>query len=149
MAKFCPHAHHPHAFGTPPTRCPRKKSTKAVSSAQVLSGIGVLFWVPYLYCRSDVASWAEEQACVEECQPIRTERESEVVVETNFQIQVDVHRPATQGCRDGRLSRMFCSSRAGTGRCYRKATRGETGKDEREDGVFPSAGLDISEGFRT
>jgi len=35
----------------------------------VLSGIGVLFWVPYLYCRSDV-----------------------VVVETNFQIQVDVHR---------------------------------------------------------
>ncbi|CAE7359252.1 Upf1 [Symbiodinium sp. CCMP2456] len=27
----------------------------------VLSGIGVLFWVPYLYCRSDVASWPEEQ----------------------------------------------------------------------------------------
>lgn len=35
----------------------------------VLSGVGLVFWLPYLYCRSDV-----------------------VVVESNFQIQLDINR---------------------------------------------------------
>lgn len=35
----------------------------------VLSGVGLVLWLPYLYCRSDV-----------------------VVVESNFQIQLDINR---------------------------------------------------------
>lgn len=57
---------------------------------EVLSGFGMVVWLPYLYWRSEVAPrhWHFSLALVK-THALRT---PEVVVESNFQIQLDIQR---------------------------------------------------------
>lgn len=59
---------------------------------EVLSGCGLLLWLPYLYCRSDVVTWqrffgAEMPGAFGAFGPF-----AKVIVESRFEIHVDIHR---------------------------------------------------------
>ena len=67
MAKLCPRTHYPHALGVGTwvghlQRIHFFFSKECDEDAEllnfeVLSGCGLLLWLPYLYCRSDVVTW--------------------------------------------------------------------------------------------
>ena len=59
---------------------------------EVLSGCGLLLWLPYLYCRSDVVTWQrffgeEMPRAFGAFGPF-----AKVIVESRFEIHVDIHR---------------------------------------------------------